>query len=76
MFFNIIEVGEDNDGNGATAKPITQKQADELNDLLTEIGGDEKARFLRWAGVEKLADVSAAKFETGMKVLLTKRGGK
>lgn len=76
MFFNIIEVGEDNDGNGAPGKPITQKQADELNDILDEIGSGEKARFLKWAGVEKLADVTAAKFETGMKVLLGKRGGK
>jgi len=74
-FFRVIEVGEDRDGDMAP-KTITQKQADELNDILDEIGSGEKARFLRWAGVDKLADVTAAKFETGMKVLLGKRGGK
>tara|TARA_R110000868_G_scaffold156637_1_gene383596 strand:+ start:43 stop:807 length:765 start_codon:yes stop_codon:yes gene_type:complete len=77
MWFNIIEADDDvAEGAGERVLPITQKQADELNDLLAEIGGDEKARFLRWAGVAKMADVTAAKFETGMKVLLGKRGGK
>ena len=77
MWFNIIEADDDAaEGAGERVAVITQKQADELNDLLAEIGGDEKVRFLRWAGVEKLADVPVAKFETGMKVLLGKRGGK
>jgi len=75
MWGNIIEVGEDNDGAGPR-KVITQAQADQLNDLLAEIGGGEKERFLKWAGVEKLADVPAAKFGRGMEVLLAKRGGK
>ena len=74
MWFNIVEVAEDNDGNGAR-KSISQKQADELNDLLTEIGGDEKARFLRWAGVAKVADVPVDKFDRGIAALLKKRSG-
>ena len=71
---NLVESGHDNDGNGP-AKSISQKQADELNDLLTEIGGDEKARFLRWAGVAKVADVPVDKFDRGIAALLKKRSG-
>lgn len=74
MFFNIIEDGEDNDGAGAP-KIVTQKQADELNDLLTEIGGGERERFLKWAGVAKVAEVPADKFDRGMAALLKKRSG-
>ncbi len=74
MFFNIIEVGEDNDGNGATRR-ITQKQADQLNDLLTELGGEERAKLLKWAGVERLADVPLEKFDRAMEALLKRRGG-
>lgn len=73
MFFNIIEVGEDNNGAGSPAQKISQKQADELNDLLTEIGGNERAKLLKWAGVEKLADVPLAKFDRAMEALLKRR---
>ncbi len=73
MFFNIIEVGEDNDGNGAPGKTITQNQADQLNDLITEIGGDARDKILAWAKVGKIADLPAAKFDGAMSALLKRR---
>lgn len=75
MFFNIIEVGEDNDGNGAP-KVITQKQADDLNDLITEIGGDAREKILAWARVSRLSDMPAIKFEGAMKALISRRAAK
>ena len=72
MFFNIIEDGEDNDGNGPV-KTITQKQADELNDLITEIGGDARGKILAWAKVSKISELPAGKFDGAMSALLKRR---
>lgn len=55
-----------NDDDGAAAKggeTITAEQADELIDLL-EVNGKDRAKFLRWAKVERVEDIPAAYFKS------------
>lgn len=51
MFFNLIEAGEDTDGNDPTT--ITKDQANKLVSLINEARAD-KARFLKFMGVERI----------------------
>lgn len=68
MIFNLV-VGEDNDGNDASAvEKITQKQADELRDLI-EANGKDRAAFLKWAKVTHLEDVPATNYEACVKAI-------
>jgi predicted DNA-binding protein len=63
LIFNIA-VGGDDDGNRATAiERLTQEQADALHDLL-ESTGAPKAKFLKWAKVEKVEDIAAEFYDS------------
>lgn len=64
MAFNIA-VGEDNDGNapGDTGEKISEKQADDIRDLL-ESTGASTAKFLKWAKVANITDIPAAHFDS------------
>ncbi|HSH45085.1 MAG TPA: ERF family protein [Longimicrobiales bacterium] len=66
---------DDDDGRAAGAAPaVTADQADELDSLADEVGAD-KARFLRWMGVESFAHIPARDFKRAVKALEGKRGG-
>ncbi len=68
MIFNLAIAG-DNDGNDAAAvETITQKQADELRDLI-EANGKDRAAFLKWAKVAHLEDVPAANYAACVKAI-------
>ena len=59
----------DDDGKSAEgAATITQKQADDLNDLIEANGKDRKA-FLKWAKVERLEEIPAANFDACVKAI-------
>jgi hypothetical protein len=68
MIFNLV-IGGDDDGNAASrdTKLITQKQADDLNDLI-EAKGANTVAFLKWVRnryptVEHLEDIPSDYFE-------------
>lgn len=48
LIFNVVIVGEDNDGNHANVETLSDKQAEKLVDLLESAGGKRPA-FLTWA---------------------------
>lgn len=59
-----LAAANDDDGKSGAGKPtITQDQADELRDLL-ESSGKDRARFLKWAKVEKIEDIQADYFQS------------
>jgi hypothetical protein len=72
---------EDDDANAAVAKTtngkapevITEKQAADLKALIEEVGETED-RFLKWAKINSLAQLSAAAYTTAVKKLEAKRG--
>lgn len=69
MIFNLV-IGEDNDGNRAAAPAayvppagsVSQDQADQIRDLL-ESRGVATTAFLQWAGLKRVEDVPADKFD-------------
>lgn len=62
MHLNIVEEGEDNDGQGSDAK-ISDAQAKDLKCKMEEVGQDE-ARFLRLiAGAASIANILARDFD-------------
>jgi len=61
---NLTSRGEDDDGQaGGVGPAITAAQVGELQELLDSTGAP-KADFLKWAKVERLADISAGKFKS------------
>jgi hypothetical protein len=69
MIFNLV-IGEDHDGNDAAAsvEKITQKQADDLNDLI-EVNEKDRAAFLKWAKVDRMEDVPAANYDACVRAI-------
>ena len=68
MFFNIIEAGEDTDGN----PPISAEQEQTLDSLITDVGVD-RGRFLNWLGVSKLSELSRKRYDAAVRKLEEKR---
>jgi len=59
-----LAAAADDDGKAAAGvEKITQKQTDDLNDLLEANGKDRKA-FLKWAKVDRVEDIPAANYES------------
>ncbi len=59
-----LAASNDDDGRAAVSDPIeyiTQAQADALRDLI-DANGKERAKFLRWAKVEKIEDIPASAY--------------
>lgn len=76
LIFNIA-VGDDDDGNsngGSTAlQPITQRQADDLRDLIEATGAD-RDRFLNFWKIEGLSDLRVKDYPRAVAMLEAKRG--
>ena len=73
MHLNLVTRDEDDDGMGGASKgPITPDQVAELRARLEEVGG-APARFLKWAGVEKLEDLPLAKYGPALKFVEEKK---
>lgn len=71
MFFNLIEGGEDLDGNPAAL--IDQDQAREINTLLVDTKSD-KAKFLKLiAGVSSIEEIPARDYKRVMTALQEKQ---
>lgn len=67
-----VATGIDNDGNKPKGEPISEKQVADLNSLIEEVKAD-RAKFLKWAGVEKIEDISVKLYPTCVKQLEAKR---
>lgn len=60
---------------GRSVDTITADQAADLDALLDEVGADRE-KFLRWAGVERLADLPADRYAKAVQMLERKRGAR
>lgn len=67
---NIITVGEDTDGQ-EEPKPITDEQIMTLETLLQDTKSN-RAKFLAWIGVEKIADILDRDYDRALKALQSK----
>jgi ribosomal protein L15 len=72
-YWDLRVIGADNDAK--TAEPISQKQADEINDMLKELGMDAEAkkRFLKFAEADSVSKIQAHNFEKCLRALEQKR---
>lgn len=71
--FNVAIGEDDTDGNAPNrGEPITEKQAADLAALIEEVKAD-KVKFLKWAGAEKIEDISVKLYPTCVKQLQAKR---
>jgi len=75
--FNIVFVGEDDDGNAAGRRgnandPISKEQLDELLKLADDVGAD-KQRFCKFYGIGSFAEITKANFEKAKRALEAKR---
>ncbi|MGA9854294.1 MAG: ERF family protein [Gammaproteobacteria bacterium] len=76
MIFNIA-IGEDTDGNPppATLPRISEKQAADLEALITEAGAN-KAAFLKYIKVARIEDIAAQAYSNAVAALEQKRKAK
>lgn len=78
FIFNVA-IGEDDDGNAATPQEtVSAEQAATLNDLMTEVGADEKKfcaymASLTKTAVKRIEDIPAAAFKDARTALEAKR---
>jgi hypothetical protein len=73
---NIVTCDEDDDGISACAQYLTPAQVDHIADLLTRanilVGSNEMSNFLKYMGVEMLADIRASDFSKAVTALNAK----
>ncbi len=60
---NLTSRGEDDDAKTAAGGFVNEKQSTEIIDLLEATNAD-RAKFLRWAKVERVEDIPAAHFQS------------
>jgi hypothetical protein len=64
-----LAASDDDDAKGTEAvETVTQKQADNLSDLI-EANGKNRAQFLKWAKVERFEDIPATAYEACVKAI-------
>ena len=68
-----LAASNDDDGNSAGGV-VTDEQVGALRSLISETKSDID-KFLKWAGVESLSDLPAAKFAAAKAMLEAKKGG-
>ncbi len=70
MHLNIVQRGQDNDGQDESK--ITQEQEQDLIAIMEEVKQD-KAKFFKFFGIEKVSDLPAKEFEGAIRDLERKR---
>jgi hypothetical protein len=64
-----LAAAADDDGKTAVGVDlVTQKQADDLRDLI-ELHGKDRAAFLKWAKVEQIEQIAAAAYDSCVKAI-------
>ena len=69
-----LRTGDIDDDGASGGKPtLSEEQVANLDTLLTEIGGDAKARYLRYAKVQSLDQILAANYSDAVRVIEKRR---
>jgi hypothetical protein len=64
-----LAAAADDDGKaGGSVETVTQKQADDLTDLI-EAHGKNRAQFLKWAKVDRFEDIPATAYDACVKAI-------
>jgi hypothetical protein len=64
-----LAAAADDDGKASgSGETVTQKQADDLSDLI-EANGKNRAQFLKWAKVERFEDIAATAYDACVKAI-------
>jgi len=71
MMLNLRFIGEDDDGQSASA--ITEKQRDNIEDILHEIGEEHRVKFLEFIGYKAVGDIQKAAYQAAINFLVAKR---
>ena len=71
MHLNLVEAGEDDDGQGGS-KPITEDQAKDLGTMLQDVKGDLQG-FLKFMGVSKLEAILSKDYQKAISAIEAKR---
>jgi hypothetical protein len=71
LILNLVMEGEDDDGRGGKAKPITEQQIRQLEDMLEAVAPD-RAQFLKYMAVAKISDLNQEGFARAMTALKAK----
>lgn len=71
LIFNLTIADEDDDGVG-DHESITEVHAAEIQALVTEVGFTKEA-FLRWAGVERMGQMTVKQYRAALVMLSDKR---
>ncbi len=71
MHLNIVQRGKDNDGQGGDEK-ISEEQERDLIAIMEEVNQD-KAKFFKFFGIEKVSDLPAKEFAGAIRDLERKR---
>lgn len=74
MHFNLVEAGEDDDGNGGN-DPISKDQLHDLETMIQDAKAD-KARFLEYMQVERLEDIQRKHYKKAITALDAKKKGR
>jgi len=73
MIFNIVETGQDDDGNGAARiNCITVEQADKIRKLVVESGANVE-KFLAKVGAPSVPDIPTDKYQRAIDWLQTRK---
>lgn len=70
---NIVVTDEDTDAANLADKSITEDQALQIEDWIVTTNAD-RARFLKWAKVDRIADLPASKYQNAIDLLSKKQG--
>jgi hypothetical protein len=73
MYWNLMEAGEDTDGNDPST--ITEDQAKEINTLLVDTKSDKEKFLKRIAGVGSIEEIPAKDYDRIMETLEAKKQG-
>lgn len=71
MLLNLVTTGEDDDGNGAGAKAVTDEMVKELEDMIVKYGADRQ-RFLEHFKATVITDLSAKDYKAAVALLKAK----
>jgi len=69
--FNIVTVGQDNDGTSISE--IDEKQIDNIEDLLHEIGDEHRVKMLEFVGYKAVSEIQKGGYHAAIQYLLAKR---
>jgi hypothetical protein len=71
--FGLVTTDDDTDAAEVDPTPVSEDQLLVLEDLLTESGAD-RARFLKYLGVDKIEDLPRIRFQEAVTALEQKKG--